>query len=88
MRRSTDWAFSVNSVSVQSEEHDLLTLQGRVSAEYREMPGLMLTVAQAARLFSIDRTRCEHVLSALVARGVLTTDGRAFAHADAGARCA
>jgi hypothetical protein len=73
---------------VRSEEHDLHTLQVRVSAEFREMPGLTLTLAQAARLFSIDAVRCERVLGALVDRGVLATDGRAFARADAGARCA
>jgi hypothetical protein len=48
----------------------------------------MLTLPQAVRLFSIDAARCERVLGALVARGVLATDGRAFARADAGARCA
>jgi hypothetical protein len=73
---------------VRFEEPDLHTLQMRVSAEFREMPGLMLTLAQAARLFSIDAVRCERVLGALVDRGVLATDGRAFARADAGARCA
>jgi hypothetical protein len=71
----------------RSEEHDLHTLQSRVSAEFREMPGLKLTVSQAARLFSIEAGRCERVLGALVDRGVLATDGRAFASADAGERC-
>jgi hypothetical protein len=52
------------------------------------MPGLVLTVGQAARLFGLEIPRCERVLSALVGRGVLATDGRAFARADTGARCA
>jgi hypothetical protein len=73
---------------VQSEERDLHTLQMRVSAEFREMPGLMLTLSQAARLFGIAAAPCERILDALVDRGVLATDGRAFARADAGARCA
>jgi hypothetical protein len=60
----------------------------RVSAEYREMPGLTLTVAEAARLFSIDAACCERVLRALVARGELTTNGRVFTRADGGTRCA
>ena len=62
--------------------------QARVSAEFREMPGLLLTSAQAARLFGLDTARCEDVLRSLVAHGVLATDGRTFARADAGARCA
>jgi hypothetical protein len=73
---------------VGSEQPDLLALQARVTAEFREMPGMRLTLAQAARLFSIDAARCARVLGALVERGVLATDGRAFARADAGARSA
>jgi hypothetical protein len=67
---------------------ELRALEARVSAEFREMPGLVLTVGQAARLFGLEIPRCERVLSALVGRGVLATDGRAFARADTGARCA
>jgi hypothetical protein len=52
------------------------------------MPGLNLTLAQAARLFSLERVRCARVLDALVVSGVLTTDGNAFARADSGRRCA
>jgi hypothetical protein len=40
-------------------------------AEYSEMPGLSLTVLQAMRLWSVDRTLCELGLSALVAEGFL-----------------
>lgn len=49
----------------------------RVEAEYREMPGLNLTLPQAARLLGIDRYTCELVLTRLVERGVLrrTLDG-------------
>ena len=63
-------------------------LCARVWAEFREMPGLNLTLAQAARLFSLDRARCERVLDALVVSGVLATDGVGFARADSGRRCA
>ena len=73
--------------AVCPEECDLHTLQTRVSAEFHEMPGMRLTISQAARLFSIESARCERVLGALVDRGVLATDGQAFARADAGARC-
>ena len=58
------------------QEHDLFT---RVDAEFREMPGLKLTLPQASRLFSIDPIRCERVLGALVHAGHLATDGKAFA---------
>jgi hypothetical protein len=61
---------------VHREEQDLCT---RVHAEYREMPGLRLTLSQASRLFSIEPTRCERVLGALVHAGLLSTDGKAFA---------
>jgi len=57
---------------------DIDRLQARICAEFREMPGLMLTLAQAARLFSIDMTDCERTFGTLVEAGVLTTDGRTF----------
>jgi hypothetical protein len=63
-------------------------LRARIAAEFREMPGLRLTLAQASRLFSTDPVPCERVLSGLVARGELSTDGRLFARADARRRCA
>jgi hypothetical protein len=59
-----------------------------VGHEFREMPGLNLTLAQAARLFSLERVHCERVLDALVVSGVLATDGVGFARADSGRRCA
>ena len=57
-------------------------LRARVSAEFHEMPGLKITLAQAARLFSLDAARCERVLGALVDVGELSTDGHAFARAN------
>ena len=50
----------------------------RIQAEFREMPGLRLTLPQAARLFSLEPVRCERVLSALVETGQLSTTGTAF----------
>jgi len=49
----------------------------RIASEYREMPGLMLTVAQASRLWACDLTSSRAALDALVERGVLrrTADG-------------
>ena len=44
----------------------------RAEGEYREMPGLSLTLAQAARLWGLDCDTCERVLAKLVERRVLT----------------
>ena len=43
----------------------------RVEGEYREMPGLSLTLPQAARLWGIDRSTCELVLANLIERRIL-----------------
>ena len=43
----------------------------RAWAEYRDMPGLQLTIEQAARLWAIDRFTCQCVLERLVARGAI-----------------
>lgn len=43
----------------------------RVEGEYREMPGLSLTLPQAARLLGLDRSTCELVLANLIERRVL-----------------
>jgi hypothetical protein len=51
----------------------------RIEAEFREMPGLALTLPQAARLFSIEPAQCERVFDALVHDGRLATNGRMFA---------
>lgn len=41
-------------------------LDDRIRAEYREMPGMCLKLAQAQRLFGIERTMCQTVLDSLV----------------------
>jgi len=50
----------------------------RIRAEFLEMPGLRLTVTQAARLFGASEEVCAGILSALSGEGFLrcTTDGR------------
>jgi hypothetical protein len=83
MSLSFEHSAHANRKVAHHEEHDLCT---RVQAEFREMPGLTLTLPQAARLFSIERTRCERVLGALVRAGHLATDGRAFASPMSGRR--
>jgi hypothetical protein len=43
----------------------------RVQGEYRDMPGLKLTEAQAQRLLGIERDTCSVVLSTLIHRRFL-----------------
>jgi hypothetical protein len=50
----------------------------RIRSEFHEMPGMRLTLPQAARLFDLDAALCAHALAALVAEGELWTDGREF----------
>jgi hypothetical protein len=76
----------IESVTAMAPPTDDVELQLRVSAEFVEMPGLTITLAQAARLFCVDRSRCERILGYLVRGGVLTTDGRVFARAGTGRR--
>ena len=75
-----DYADHAALVSGTTEEG---TLYFRVQGEFHEMPGLKLTVRQAARLFSVETARCERVLGALVHDGILATDGLQFARAGA-----
>ena len=48
----------------------------RVMADYREMPGLSVTLAQGARLWGLSLIECESVLAMLVADGQLFRDHR------------
>jgi hypothetical protein len=51
----------------------------RIRGEYREMPGLKLTVPQAARLWHLEQPSIEHLLNVLVADGLLRrTAGGAY----------
>ena len=49
----------------------------RIEGEYREMPGLSLTVCQAERLWGLDSGTCAFALTTLVERRILrqTTGG-------------
>ena len=53
-------------------------LLARIVAEYREMPGLALTLDQACRLWACDRACLQRIANALIARHVLrwSRDGR------------
>jgi hypothetical protein len=45
---------------------ELQHLVDRVRCEFLEMPGLRLTMAQAARLWGLDLARCEAVIDVLI----------------------
>ena len=54
----------------------------RAQAEFLEMPGLQLTEAQAARLWSFDSALCSAVLGALVeSRFLVRSRNAAFSRA-------
>ena len=46
----------------------------RVRGEYREMPGMRLTIDQAMRLWNLDRQTCSKALGSLVASHYLELD--------------
>ena len=50
------------------------TAVARLTAEYRDLPGLHLTTAQVARLCGLSIYEADVVLTALVASGYLSCD--------------
>ena len=52
------------------------TLAARVRGEYREMPGLQLTLPQACRLWQLNPSTCEPLLQSLVIEGFLLKTAR------------
>ncbi len=55
----------------------------RVRGEHLEMPGLRLTLAQAARLWDLDRATCQLLMHALThARFLARTADDAYVRAD------
>jgi hypothetical protein len=51
--------------------NDTARLEDRVRAEFLEMPGLLLTPAQASRLWALDRGTSERILDGLASSGFL-----------------
>jgi hypothetical protein len=45
-----------------------------IASEYREMPGMRLTLFQFGRLWNLDPQECEEVVGALIASGDLSED--------------
>jgi hypothetical protein len=55
----------------------------RVRGEYLEMPGLQLTIRQAARLLGLDEGMCARLLDSLAQQGFLRLTPRGqYARAD------
>jgi hypothetical protein len=52
-------------------QRDTRVVADRVRGEFKEMPGLALTLAQAGRLWSLDAATCAEVLAQLVSTGFL-----------------
>ena len=57
--------------SVAKDESVDARLVDRVLGEYREMPGLSLTIEQARRLWGCDAVTCQRVIDVLIERHVL-----------------
>lgn len=50
----------------------------RVAGEFREIPGLCVTVEQASRLFGMSTDSCERILQSLCDDGVVQRAGRYY----------
>ena len=61
---------------IDTEADAIRELTRRVQAEYAEMPGLSVTLAQAQRLLAIDEPTCTAVFKGLINRGVLRRTAR------------
>ena len=62
--------------TVHADTPDTITssIVRRIQDEYAEMPGLTLTVRQAARLWGLEVSQSQRLLSELVARRFLVQD--------------
>jgi hypothetical protein len=71
-----------DTIADQAAQERFTVALRRAQAEFNEMPGLKLTVAQASRLWSFDSALCTAVLSALVGKRFLVqTRNQSFARA-------
>ncbi len=57
-------------------ETQVTEVLNRVWAEYREMPGLALNVAQARRLWNLDELQCQGILDKMVELELLCLTSR------------
>ena len=65
MNLDVRWSVAANNDSIDAR------LVERVLGEYREMPGLALTIEQARRLWGCDAVTCQRIVDVLVERHVL-----------------
>lgn len=62
-----------------TQTHELTDLAQRARAEFREMPGMSLTTAQAARLWQLSPDTADALLAELVQAGFLVRrDGQRY----------
>lgn len=73
MKTAMDISHAVREPDDKLTLHDLLR---RIESEYREMPGMCVTAAQAQRLWGLDATTCNFVLATLIERRVLRRTAR------------
>ena len=66
------------TLEIGAKRDTVRDLARQIEAEYAEMPGLNVTLPQAARLWAVDRNTCQAAIDRLISRGVLrtTTKGR------------
>jgi hypothetical protein len=69
MPQLTSSTSTLSRCSIRLDSRAVIT--ERIRGEFREMPGLRLTLAQARRLWSLDSAICDEVLSQLVDAGFL-----------------
>jgi hypothetical protein len=62
---------NMSTASIPSSRYRPVDLVSLMRAEFREMPGLSVTLAQAARLWNADRGQCADALEALRREGFL-----------------
>ena len=65
---SAPWQKLLPPATLDGSASDVLV---RIKSEYREMPGLCLTMIQARRLWALDESTCTRLLSDLVSEGYL-----------------
>ena len=71
------------------DERDVeLALIARVYGEYVDLPGMQLTLAQASRLWNVERVACARALDTLVEATFLRRAGDCYVRADSGRLCA
>jgi Fic family protein len=62
---------TVSTESAVQTAANMASIAERIRGEFREMPGLTLTVAQAQRLWNVDLSTCTEVLTQLLDAGFL-----------------